>query len=166
MKKKSLIPETTTIVEVDSYEAIPTGIVVKEFYDPDFQTEGSKGTKLLESNPRYKGKTVTQLKDICREFDIPVSGTRKQLIKRISDKVADESAEVRKKASEKKKERQIGVDEKTKTINSILQTRLKKLTVQKETASKQLFKAQQKFDSVEAEYNEVKITLKSLESLF
>lgn len=173
MKKKSLIPETTTIevesYKAESYKAAPTGIVVKEFYDPDFKPTKSitAGTGLsIEEKPVYKNKTLKQLKVLAKKKGLKVSGTRKQLIKRIADYSITVQKEKRQKILDNRKEQELGVKNKTDSINTILNNRLKKLTASKDGAAKELFRAQQNFDKVEAEYNEVKITLKSLESLF
>ena len=180
MKKKSLIPETTT-KEVESYKAepykaAPTGIVVKEFYDPDVKPIKSTGIS-VEEKPVYKNKTVKQLKALAKKKGLKVSGTRKQLIKRIADnavtvqkerrqKILDNRKEKRQKELEARKEQELGAKNKTDSVNTILQNRLRKLTASKDRAAKELFRAQQNFDKVEANFNEVKITLKSLEKLF
>ena len=168
MKKKSLIPEINTI-SAESYEPEPTGIIVKEFHDPDFKPTKSitAGTGLsIEDKPVYKEKTVKQLKALAKKKGLKVSGTRKQLIKRIADDSTTVQKERRQKILDNRKEQELGVKNKTDSINTILNNRLRKLTASKDKATKELFRAQQNFDKVEAEYNEVKITLKSLESLF
>ena len=168
MKKKSLIPEINTI-SAESYEPEPTGIIVKEFHDPDFKPTKSitAGTGLsIEDKPVYKEKTVKQLKALAKKKGLKVSGTRKQLIKRIADDSTNVQKERRQKILDNRKEQELGVKNKTDSINTILNNRLRKLTASKDKATKELFRAQQNFDKVEAEYNEVKITLKSLESLF
>ena len=161
-KKKSLIPEVATIT-VESYETAP--IMVKEFYDPNVKPIKSAGLN-VEDKPVYKDKTVKQLKALAKRKGLQVSGTRKQLIKRIADNSVIVQKEKRQKELEAKKEQELGVKNKTDSVNTILQNRLKKLIVTKDEAAKELFRAQQNFDKIEADFNEVKITLKSLEKLF
>ena len=161
-KKKSLVPEVATIA-VESYEAEP--IIVNEFYDPDVKPIKSTGLN-VEEKPVYKNKTVKQLKALAKKKGLQVSGTRKQLIKRIADNSAIVQKEKRQKELEARKEQELGVKNKTDSVNTILQNRLKKLIVTKDEAAKELFRAQQNFDKIEADFNEVKITLKSLEKLF
>ena len=91
VKKKhiagSLIPDTVVAFDSGgSYEPAveeTTPIKIVEFYDPDFGPKPDVGLLSIYDGPRYGGKTLKELKEMCKDRGLPVSGTKKTLIDRL-----------------------------------------------------------------------------------
>ena len=159
----------------ETYEAAEdiTPIKVTEFYDPNFSPEIDVGLLSIYDGPRYGGKTLKELKEMCKERDLPVSGTKKTLIDRLDEQNKQLKEEIKLKAEiNKNKEIKKAQAEKVIVDNTVagklrmIKTRLKKAQTLRLQKLDTLISAQQAFDKVEQNVNELKVTIKSLESLF
>jgi hypothetical protein len=177
VKKKSiagsLIPDT--LVDAGgTYEAAeikPVKIV--EFYDPDFGPENDVGLLSIYDGPRYGGKTLKELKQMCRDRDIPISGTKKAIIDRLDDqnkrlkkKINLKEEIKRNKLIQKARADKVVVDDTVAVKITMIKTRLNRLQRLRLKRLDTLVTAQQAFDKTEADVNDLKVTIKSLESLF
>ena len=168
-KKRSLIPDpiyglldiqnASETYEVEE-EIIP--LKVTEFYDPDFEPATDEVLLSIYDNPRYRDKTLKELKKMCKDRDLTLSGTKKILI----DRLDEHNAKVKLEIEKKKEEGNKAVVDTVEQKKILLKNRIRNLTRQRETRLKQLVKAQQSFDKIESELNDIKVTLKSLDSLF
>ncbi len=178
MAKKGLVPNPDKMIG-GSYEAALEIIPVKinEITDENIDRVPDVGILKIEDGPRYKDKTVKQLKEMCRNMGLLVSGKRLDLINRIAKetiRINDKRKDaIRKKNLKKIKEEELiqqgkegAVKEKADNVMAVLERRERVLFRNKDKAMKELFVAQQKFDNIEAQYNEVKITLTNMKSLF
>ena len=175
MKKRSLVPdpifglldiqkageveEAGASYEVEE-ELVPIKVV--DFYDPDFETETEEVLLSIYDNPRYRDKTIKELKKMCKDRDLTLSGTKKILIDRLDEHNTKVKLEIKKKKEEGNKAVVDTVEQK----KIMLKNRIRNLARQRETRLKHLVKAQQSFDKIETELNNIKVTLKSLDTLF
>jgi hypothetical protein len=167
VKKKSiagsLIPDIV-VDEGDTYEAAeiePVKIV--EFYDPKLKPEIDKDTVLsIYDGPRYGGKTLKELKVWCKSLNIPTSGSKKKIIDRLDVENTRIKTEIRTKRLEEKKSLSNTISQKVQELENRKQ-RAERIRKQR---LKTLIESQQAFDGIEKELNDIKVTLKSLESLF
>ena len=151
----------------DTYEGaeeekiVPIGVV--EFYDPELKPEIDKDTVLsIYNGPRYGGKTLKELKAWCKSLKIPTSGSKKKLIDRLDEENRRFKAELVTKKLEEKKALNDTISQKVQ----LLKKRKQRIERIREQRLKTLIESQQAFDGIEKELNDIKVTLKSLESLF
>ena len=172
--KGSLIPDTITIEGGDTYtaeEVIPLKVV--EFYDPDFDPETDVGLLSIYDGPRYGGKTLKELKQMCKDRDLPIYGTKKTLIDRLDEQNKQLKKEIKlrneikkNKVIKKAQADKIIVDDTVAIKLNMIKTRLIRAQNLRLKRLDVLISAQQAFDKTEADVNELKVTIKSLESLF
>ena len=177
-KKRSLIPDPIfgllDIQRVDTEEEeeelgltyeveeeiVPLKVV--EFYDPDFGPSEEDTILSIYDGPRYGKLTIKELKQMCKDRELPLSGNKKTLIDRL-DKHNEEQKRIKKEKEDK--ENKVILDS-VKQKQHMLEVRVKKLARLRKMKLDELVEAQKSFDSIEAEINEVKATLKSLDYLF
>ena len=182
MKKKvknSLIPTPTKIKVIDggdTYETEVIPIKIVEFYDPDVGSKKEENSILSiyhDTHKKYGGKTLKELKGMCKDRDLPIYGTKKTLIDRLD--VQNRRAEKeRKRQAKLKKNKDIIKAQKDKaivdtTVDGKIKLVKNRLKIAQNLRLKRLdalVSAQQAFDKTEADVNELKVTVKSLESLF
>ena len=157
--------------ETAEEEMIP--VKVTEFYDPDFGPEKDVGLLSIYDGPRYGGKTLKELKQMCKDRDLPVSGTKKILIDRLDEQNKNLKKEINLKAEIKRNKEiqkaqadKVVVDDTVAGKIRMIKTRLEKAQTVRLEKLDTLVSAQQAFDKIEANVNELKVTIKSLESLF
>ena len=115
--KRSLVPDPIRGLldiqvagkDIDTFEggstyevAEETPVKVTEFYDPDFGPEIDVGLLSIYDGPRYGGKNLKELKEMCKERDLPVSGTKKTLIDRLDEQNKQLKKEIELKSKIKK----------------------------------------------------------------
>jgi len=139
---------------------------IKTFYDPNFKTENKDESILsIYENKKYGGKKVPELKEMCRRKNLPVGGTKKELIDRLHEhnvKIKQEEIEQELKIAE---EERVVVDKHKNTAIIKIENNIKRLTKIRLQQLDTLVKAQQTFDATETELNEMKAVLKSLEKV-
>jgi hypothetical protein len=162
--------------EGDTYETAEEEMIpvkVTEFYDPDFGPEKDVGLLSIYDGPRYGGKTLKELRQMCKDRDLPVSGTKKTLIDRLDEQNKNLKKEIKLKAEIKRNKEiqkaqadKVVVDDTVAGKINMIKNRLKKAQTLRLERLDTLVSAQQAFDKIEANVNELKVTIKSLESLF
>jgi len=152
--------ELSLTYEVAEEEIIPLKVV--EFYDPDFGPSEEDTILSIYDGPRYGKLTIKELKQMCKDRELPLSGNKKTLIDRL-DKHNEEEKRIIKEKEEN--ENKVILDS-VKQKKHMLEVRIKKLARLRKIKLDELVEAQKTFDSIEAEVNEVKSTLKSLDYLF
>ena len=100
--------------ETAEEEMIP--VKVTEFYAPDFGPEKDVCLLSIYDGPRYGGKTLKELKQMCKDRDLTSSGTKKILIDRLDEHNAKIKLEIKKKKEEGKKAVVDSVEEKKKQL--------------------------------------------------
>ena len=147
----------------DTYEAAMEPIKVVEFYDPELKPEIDKDTVLsIYNGPRYGGKTLKELKVWCKSLNIPTSGSKKKLVDRLDEENTRVKAKIIAKRIEEKKSLTNTISQKVQQLEK-RRLRVERIRQQR---LKTLIESQQSFDGIEKELNDIKVTLKSLESLF
>ena len=162
--KGSLIPAPASTDAGGTYEAaeiIPAKIV--EFHDPELKPEIDKDSVLsIYDGARYGGKTLKELKEWCNNLNLPTSGSKKKLIDRLDEENKRFKAELVTKRLEEKK----ALDDTISQKVQLLKKRKQRIERIREKRLKTLIETQQAFDSIEKELNDIKVTLKSFESIF
>ena len=182
VKKKditgSLIPDTVVAFDAGgSYEPAEeeeiTPVKIVEFYDPDFGPKPDDGLLSIYEGPRYGGKTLKELKEMCKDRDLAVSGTKKTLIdrlveenRRIKEEIDFKEELKKKKELEKAQAEKEVVDDTIARKKKTVQFRLRKAQKLRLKKLEDLISAQKAFDEIEAAVNDLKVTIKSLDSLF
>ena len=151
--------ELSLTYEVEE-EVVPLKVV--EFYDPDFGPSKEDTILSIYDGPRYGKKSLKELKEMCKDRGLPVTGNKKTLIDRLDKYLLEKKEKLQKEKEEENKVILGSVEQK----KHMLENRLKKASILRKQRLDELIKAQQTFDSIEAEVNEIKVTLKSLDILF
>ena len=106
----------------------------------------------IEDGPRYRNKTIPELKDMAKHFGLKVSGTRIELIHRIAD-------ETKRINAQKKKDNQASNFELIEGIRTSIGVNDVKLKQVRE----QRFALVKEEDKLEAKINQLRLTLATLE---
>ena len=118
-------------------------------FEPDEEPE----TVLkIEDGPRYKDKTIPELKEMAKSFGLKVSGTRIELIHRIADETIRINAEKKKAADAANFELIEGI----RTSIGVNEVKLKQVREER-------FKLVKEEDELEAKINQLRLTLVTLE---
>ena len=171
MKKRTLIPDpihglldvqtVTEEEETESYEVAPVAKIV-EFYDPDFGPSTESTILNIYDGPRYGKLTLKELRKMCKDRKLKNTGTKKVLIDRLDEHTTKEKLELKKKQDKEDKVIRASLENKKR----MLKVRIKNVSRQRALKLQELVKAQQEFDNMEEELNDMKVTLKSLDTLF
>ena len=174
--KRSLIPDPIrglldvqvagSIVEEEDDTGYAIDIPIKTFYDPNLNAEEPVNNDLsIYNNSRYGNKKVPELKKWCKDRGLKVGGTKKELIDRLhehTEKIKREQIEEELKVQQEERE---VVNKHKDTALLKIKNNIKRLTRVRLKQLDDLVRAQQNFDATEAELNEMKVTLKSLEKV-
>ena len=106
----------------------------------------------IEDGPRYRNKTIPELKKMAKNFGLKVSGTRIELIHRIADETVRINAE-------KKKDNQAANFELIEGIRTSIGVNEVKLKQVKDAR----FALVKEEDEIEAKLNQLRLTLATLE---
>ena len=106
----------------------------------------------IEDGPRYRNKTIPELKEMAKNFGLKVSGTRIELIHRIAD-------ETRRINAKKKKDVEAANFEVIETMRASIGVNEVKLKQVRE----QRFALVKEEDELEAKINQLRLTLATLE---
>lgn len=166
--KRSLIPDPiiglldiqvagNKVEEVESSGYDVDTPSVKTFYDPNLNN--------TYNNDRYGKMKIPELKERCRDKNLPVSGTKKELIDRLHKHTEKVNTEKREEELRIHNEERVVVNKHKDTALLKIENNIKRLTRARKTHLDKLVKAQQTFDATETELNEMKAMLKSLEKV-
>ena len=106
----------------------------------------------IEDGPRFKDKTIPELKKMAKHFGLKVSGTRIELIHRIADETIRINAEKKKDAQAANFELIEGI----RTQIGVNDVRLKQIRERR-------FELVKEEDEIEAKLNQLRLTLATLE---
>jgi len=106
----------------------------------------------IEDGPRFKDKTIPELKKMAKHFGLKVSGTRIELIHRIADETIRINAEKKKDAQAANFELIEGI----RTQIGVNDVRLKQIRERR-------FELVKEEDDLEAKINQLRLTLATLE---
>jgi len=106
----------------------------------------------IEDGPRFKDKTIPELKKMAKHFGLKVSGTRIELIHRIADETIRINAQKKKDAEAANFELIEGI----RTQIGVNDVRLKQIREDR-------FKLVKEEDELEAKINQLRLTLATLE---
>ena len=166
---KSLIPTENEPQDGGSYESMPVKEVDDEWVKQHAPTGIDDSLLSIYDGPRYGKKTLKELKKMCKDRDIPISGTKKVLIDRLVEHLKIVKKE---KSIEEKKEREVKRKEDELINNSIkqkvkvLENRLRIKQRQRKEKLELVAKSQSEFDEIELECNEIKATINSFKNFF
>ena len=138
---------------------------IKTFYDPDFSTEAPANEILTIYNSKRYDKKVPELKQMCRDRNLAVGGKKKELIDRLHEHTQKIKKEKLEEELKVQQEERVGVNKHQDNALLKIKNNIKRLTRVRLKLLDELVEAQQKFDATEAELNEMKSTLKSLEKV-
>jgi septal ring factor EnvC (AmiA/AmiB activator) len=132
-------------------------------FKPDENDRLPEMERVVEDGPRYRGKTVPELKKMAKVLGLKVGGTRLELIHRIADETTRINEE-KKRIAKKKKEKE---DRLLQDNNHIMIENLRASIGVQEVQLKQVredyFALVKKKDKLEAKINQLKLTLATLE---
>ena len=106
----------------------------------------------IEDGPRYKDKTIPELKKMAKNFGLKVSGTRIELIHRIADETIRINAQKKKDAKAANFELIEGI----RTQIGVIKVKLKQVRDDR-------FKLAKEEDELETKVNQLRLTLATLE---
>ena len=117
----------------------------------------------IEDGPRYKGKTVPQLKKMAKGLGLKVGGTRLELIYRIADETVRINDEKKRIAKEKKDKEEKIVHNNNMSVIENIRASIGVQEIQLKQIREERFAIVKKEDELEAKINQLKLTLKTLE---
>ena len=106
----------------------------------------------LEDGPRFKDKTIPELKEMAKHFGLKVSGTRIELIHRIADETIRINEEKKKAAEAANYELIEGI-----------RTQIGVISVQLKQVRDDRFKLRKQEDELESKIHQLRLTLATLE---
>ena len=128
-------------------------------FKPDESDRLPEMKRVVEDGPRYRNKTVPELKKMAKVLGLKVGGTRLELIHRIADETTRINEEKKKK---REKEEKIVQNNNHSVIENI-RASIGVQEVQLKQVREEYFEIIKKKDNLEAKINQLKLTLATLE---
>ena len=128
-------------------------------FKPDESDRLPEMKRVVEDGPRYRNKTVPELKKMAKVLGLKVSGTRLELIHRIADETTRINEEKKKK---REKEEKI-VQNNNHSVIENMRASIGVQEVQLRQVREEYFEIVKKKDNLEAKINQLKLTLATLE---
>ena len=128
-------------------------------FKPDEDDRLPEMKRVVEDGPRYRGKTVPELKKMAKVLGLKVGGTRLELIHRIADETTRINEEKKKK---REKEEKI-VQNNNHSVIENMRASIGVQEVQLRQVREEYFEIVKKKDNLEAKINQLKLTLATLE---
>ena len=119
--------------------------------------------RVVEDGPRYRGKTVPELKKMAKVLGLKVSGTRLELIHRIADETTRINKEKQRIAKEEKEKEDTIVKNNNHSVIESMRASIGVQEVQLKQVREEYFALIKKKDKLEAKINQLKLTLTTLE---
>ena len=132
-------------------------------FKPDEDDRLPEMKRVVEDGPRYRNKTVPELKKMAKVLGLKVGGTRLELIHRIADETTRINEEKKKK---KEKEEKIVQNNNHYNNHSMIENMRASIGVQEvqlKQVREEYYEIVKKKDNLEAKINQLKITLATLE---
>jgi len=128
-------------------------------FKPDESDRLPEMKRVVEDGPRYRNKTVPELKKMAKVLGLKVGGTRLELIHRIADETTRINEEKKKK---REKEEKI-VQNNNHSVIENMRASIGVQEVQLRQVREEYFEIVKKKDNLEAKINQLKLTLATLE---
>ena len=128
-------------------------------FEPDENDRLPEIKRVVEDGPRYRNKTVPELKKMAKILGLKVSGTRLELIHRIADETTRINEEKKKK---REKEEKI-VQNNNHSVIENMRVSIGVQELQLKQVRDEYFEIVKKKDNLEAKINQLKLTLATLE---
>ena len=132
-------------------------------FEPDEDDHLPEMKRVVEDGPRYRGKTVPELKKMAKVLGLKVSGTRLELIHRIADETTRINEEKKRIAKEKKEKEDRLLQDNNHIMIENLRASIGLQEVQLKQVREEYFALIKKKDKLEAKINQLKLTLTTLE---
>ena len=132
-------------------------------FKPDESDRLPEMKRAVEDGPRYRNKTVPELKKMAKVLGLKVSGTRLELIHRIADETTRINEEKKRIAKEKKEKEDRLLQDNNHIMIENLRASIGVQEVQLKQVREEYFALIKKKDKLEAKINQLKLTLTTLE---
>ena len=132
-------------------------------FEPDEDDHLPEMKRVVEDGPRYRGKTVPELKKMAKVLGLKVSGTRLELIHRIADETTRINKEKQRIAKEEKEKEDTIVKNNNHSVIESMRASIGVQEVELKQLREEYFEIVKKKDNLEAKINQLKLTLATLE---
>jgi len=132
-------------------------------FEPDEDDRLPEIKRVVEDGPRYRNKTVPELKKMAKILGLKVSGTRLELIHRIADETTRINEEKKRVAKEKKEKENVIKQNSNHSLIENMRVSIGVQEVQLKQVRDEYFEIVKKKDNLEAKINQLKLTLATLE---
>ena len=132
-------------------------------FKPDESDRLPEMKRAVEDGPRYRNKTVPELKKMAKVLGLKVSGTRLELIHRIADETTRINEEKKRIAKEKKEKEDRLLKDNNHIMIENLRASIGVQEVQLKQVREEYYALIKKKDKLEAKINQLKLTLTTLE---
>jgi len=132
-------------------------------FEPDEDDRLPEMKRVVEDGPRYRDKTVPELKKMAKVLGLKVGGTRLELIHRIADETTRINEEKKRVAKEKKEKEDKILQNNNHSVIENMRASIGVQEVQLKQVREEYFEIVKKKDKLEQKINQLKITLATLE---
>ena len=132
-------------------------------FKPDESDRLPEMKRVVEDGPRYRNKTVPELKKMAKVLGLKVGGTRLELIHRIADETTRINEEKKRVAKEKKEKEDKILQNNNHSVIENMRASIGVQEVQLKQVREEYFEIVKKKDKLEQKINQLKITLATLE---
>ena len=132
-------------------------------FEPDEDDRLPEMKRVVEDGPRYRNKTVPELKKMAKILGLKVSGTRLELIHRIADETTRINEEKKRVAKENKEKENIITQNSNHSLIENMRVSIGVQELQLKEVRDEYFEIVKKKDNLEAKINQLKLTLATLE---
>ena len=132
-------------------------------FKPDESDRLPEMKRVVEDGPRYRNKTVPELKKMAKVLGLKVGGTRLELIHRIADETTRINEEKKRLAKEKKEKEDKILQNNNHSMIESMRASIGVQEVQLKQVREEYYEIVKKKDNLEAKINQLKITLATLE---
>jgi len=132
-------------------------------FEPDEDDRLPEMKRVVEDGPRYRNKTVPELKKMAKILGLKVSGTRLELIHRIADETTRINEEKKRVAKENKEKENIITQNSNHSLIENMRVSIGVQELQLKQVRDEYFEIVKKKDNLEAKINQLKLTLATLE---
>ena len=132
-------------------------------FEPDEDDRLPEMKRVVEDGPRYRNKTVPELKKMAKILGLKVSGTRLELIHRIADETTRINEEKKRVAKENREKENIITQNSNHSLIENMRVSIGVQELQLKEVRDEYFEIVKKKDNLEAKINQLKLTLATLE---
>jgi len=132
-------------------------------FEPDEDDRLPEMKRVVEDGPRYRDKTVPELKKMAKVLGLKVGGTRLELIHRIADETTRINEEKKRVAKENIEKENIITQNSNHSLIENMRVSIGVQELQLKEVRDEYFEIVKKKDNLEAKINQLKLTLATLE---